>query len=117
MKLASRIVIGVAIVTLAGVGGAAAFGGIFLPSTDAHPPCKELPTAAEATEGLAGNPALIRDIEALGDGVSIAVGMPCPGQDRALIEVAYQSSRERESVGDLLGQRDGFGVPVHLVKH
>ena len=37
-------------------------------------------------------------------------------QDRALIEVTYDSSSERDAISNLLGNRDGFGVPVHLVQ-
>jgi hypothetical protein len=117
LKLVFKIAIGAVAVVLISAGAAVGLGGVLPSSSDTHPPCEELPTVAEATAGLAANQALADDIEALGDGISVRVGMPCPdGQDRALIEVTYRSKSEREAIGRLLTHRDGFGVPVHLVK-
>ncbi|MEV0609603.1 hypothetical protein AB0I61_24865 [Polymorphospora rubra] len=100
-----------------GAGAAATLGGVFPMSRDTHPPCEELPTAAVAATALTENRTLADDIEALGDGISVAVGSPCPkGQDRALIQVTYGSKSERDAIGSLLARRDGFGVPVHLVE-
>ncbi|MEH1124997.1 hypothetical protein [Micromonospora sp. CPCC 206061] len=46
--------------------------------------------AAEADAALTRNQTLAADIEALGDGISVGLGTPCPeGQDRALIQVTY----------------------------
>jgi hypothetical protein len=117
MSPVTKIVIGVVAVAVVGAGAAAVFGGVFPSSSDTHPPCAELPTRAEATTALDRNKALAKEIEALGKDVSVAVGTPCPeGQDRALIQVTYRSDTEHAAVGDLLGRRDGFGVPVYLVE-
>lgn len=117
MTLVSKIVIGAVAVAVIGAGGAAVLSGVFPTSKDTHPPCEELPTRTEADAALTGNQALAADIEALGDGISVVVGTPCPeGQDRALIQVTYGSGSEHEAIGDLLRHRDGFGVPVHLVE-
>jgi hypothetical protein len=114
MRLASKIVIGA--VAAAAIGTAAVLGGAFPVSRDTHPPCQELPTTAEATAALTENRALADDIEALGEGISVGVGSPCPeGQGRALIQVTYGSRSERDAIGGLLSRRDGLGVPVHLV--
>ncbi|MEV4465863.1 hypothetical protein AB0J51_19835 [Micromonospora echinofusca] len=116
MRLIFKIVIGVVAVAVLGAGAAAVLGVLSM-SSDTHPSCEELPTAAEATVALTRNQALAEDIEALGDGISVGVGKPCPeGQDRALIQVTYGSKSEREAVGRQLADRDGFGVPVHLVR-
>ncbi|MFG1955877.1 hypothetical protein [Micromonospora sp. NPDC048830] len=117
MSLVSKIAIGVVAVVAIGAGAAAALGGVFPTSTDTHPPCEELPTAAEARAALSRNESLATNIEALGEGISVEVGSPCPkGQDRALIQVTYGSKPEREAIGNLLLRHDGFGVPVHLVE-
>ncbi|MEV8515390.1 hypothetical protein [Dactylosporangium sp. NPDC051484] len=117
MRLISKIVIGAVAVAVIGTGAAAALGGVFPMSSDTHPPCEQLPTAAEANAALARNQALAQDIEALGGGISVGVGSPCPkGQDRALIQVTYESKSERDAIGGLLTRRDGFGVPVYLVE-
>lgn len=117
MKLVSKIVIGGVAALLLGVAALVLFGGMFSTSSDAHPPCDQLPTVAEATAGLASNPGLADEIKALGDGIAVEVGKPCSDrQDRALITVTYDSESEREAIGGLLARRDGFGVPVHLVK-
>ncbi|MFI1194794.1 hypothetical protein ACH4T9_16260 [Micromonospora sp. NPDC020750] len=115
MSLLSKIAIGaVAVVAL---GAAVALGGVFPTSTDTHPPCEELPTTAEASAALTRSGSLATDIAALGKGISVEVGSPCPkGQDRALIQVTYGSKSEREAISSLLARRDGFGVPVHLVE-
>jgi hypothetical protein len=117
MTLASKIAIGAATAVLIGAGVAVAFGGVLPRSSDAHPPCEDLPTAAEAAAALAENQALANDIEALGQDISVRVGSPCPHeQDHALIIVTYGSEAEREAIGRLLERREGFGVPVHLVR-
>ncbi|HEX5595820.1 MAG TPA: hypothetical protein VFX61_07350 [Micromonosporaceae bacterium] len=117
MSLVSKIAISAVAVVAIGAGAAAVLGGVFPTSSDTHPPCEELPTAAEASAALTKNHSLATDIEALGKGISVEVGSPCPkGQDRALIQVTYGSQSEREAIGSLLARRDGFGVPVHLVE-
>ncbi|MEV6927832.1 hypothetical protein AB0M46_25485 [Dactylosporangium sp. NPDC051485] len=117
MRLTSKIAIGAVVVAVIGTGAAAVLGGGFPMPGDTHPPCAQLPTAAEANAALARNQALAHDIEALGAGISVGVGSPCPkGQDRALIQVTYESKSERDAIGGLLTRRDGFGVAVHLVE-
>ncbi|MBB5960703.1 hypothetical protein FHS29_007331 [Saccharothrix tamanrassetensis] len=116
MNLASKIAIGVVAAALLGAG-LMWFGGALSSGGDTHPPCEQLPTAAEATSGLSSNQALVDEIKALGKSTSVNVGKPCPaGQDRALIEVTYRSDSERDAISNLLGSRNGFGVPVYLVK-
>ncbi|MEU4159822.1 hypothetical protein [Actinoplanes sp. NPDC026670] len=117
MSSITKIAVGVAAVAVLGAGAAAVFGGVFPTSSDTHPPCEELPTRAEAATALDRNQALATEITGLGKGISVTVGTPCPeGQDRALIQVTYRTDAEHEAVGDLLGRRDGFGVPVYLVE-
>ncbi|MFD1394788.1 hypothetical protein ACFQ49_05315 [Kroppenstedtia eburnea] len=118
MKSTSKIIISV-VVGLLLVGGAVAFlnGWIPVSREDTHPPCDQLPTVAEATAALAGHQGLAEEIKALGDGIAVEVGKPCPDdQDRGLVKVGYGSRSERDAITDLLSRRDGFGVPVHLVK-
>ena len=118
MTWVSKVVIASVAVAVIGVGGAVVLGGAFAQSKDTYPPCEQLPSAAEASAALTGHRALADEIEALGTGISVKVGKPCPdGQDRALIEVVYGSESEHDAIGDLLGRRDGFGVPVRLVEH
>jgi len=117
MSTVTKIALGVVVLAAIGAGGAAVFGGAFSTTKDDHPPCEELPTRAQADAALTKNRALATDIEALGKGISVGVGTPCPkGQDRALIQVTYKSDSEHEAIGDLLVRRDGFGVPVYLVE-
>jgi hypothetical protein len=119
MKLISKTIVGVSAAALlaAGVAAASALYELFPKPGDAHPPCDQLPTVAEATAGLARNQDLADEIKALGDGIAVVVGKPCPaGQDRALISVTYSSKSDREAISGLLGRRDGFGVPVYLEK-
>jgi hypothetical protein len=76
-------------------------------------------TVAEATAALAGHQDLAEEIKALGDGIEVEVGKPCPGnQDRGLIMVSYGSRErsERDAIADLLSRREGLGAPVYLVK-
>ncbi|TDC67073.1 hypothetical protein E1258_00755 [Micromonospora sp. KC207] len=119
MKLIYKATVGVSAAALlaAGVAAASPLYGLFPQSGDAHPSCDQLPTEAEATAGLARNQDLADEIKALGDGIAVVVGKPCPaGQDRALISVTYSSKSDREAISGLLGRRDGFGVPVYLEK-
>ena len=116
MKLAPKIAIGVVVLALLSVG-ALWFTGVLGGGGDTHPPCDQLPTEAQASSGLAKNQALADEIKKLGKSTAVKVGKPCPaGQDRALSEVTYDSSSERDAISNLLGNRDGFGVPVHLVQ-
>lgn len=116
MKLVNKkIMLGV----LAGllVVGFALLNGLFPTSRDTHPPYDQLPTVAEAAAALAEHQDLAEEIKALGDGIAVEVSQPFPEHpDRGLIRVSYRSRSERNAIADLLSQREGFGVPVHLVK-
>lgn len=91
--------------------------GLFPSSKDTHPPYDQLPPIAEVTEALDRHQGLAEEIKALGDGITVEVSKPFPEhQDRGLIMVSYHSKSERNAIADLLRQREGFGVPVHLVK-
>lgn len=97
------------------VATGAFLGGVVPVDRNVHPPCDELPSVDEAAEGLAGDPAFAEEIEALGDGITVAVGRPCPEDpDRGLILVTYGSRSERDAIREMLGHRDGVGVPLHL---
>lgn len=115
MKSIYKIIIGVVAGLL--LVGVAHLNGFFPSSRDTHPPCDQLPTVAEATAALAGHQDLAEEIKALGDGIEVEVGKPCPNdQDRGLIMVSYGSKSERDAIADLLSRSEGFGAPVHLVK-
>lgn len=115
MRRTFSIAAGAAAAAAITVGAAVGLGGGLPGTGDTHPPCEQLPTTAAATAALARSQLLADDIEALGDGISVRVGTPCPaGQDRALVEVAYGQGSQRDAIASLLARRDGFGVPVHL---
>lgn len=115
MKPASKIII--VVVALLVIGGAFALLNGWIPmSRDTHPPCDQLPSQAEAAEALASHEDLAGEIKALGDDITVGVGKPCPGQDRGLVMVSYDTKSERNAIADLLSRREGFGVPVHLEK-
>jgi hypothetical protein len=117
MKSAYKIIIGVVAGLLLVVGAVAFLNGWFPVSRDTHPPYDQLPTVAEATAALARHQGLAEEIKALGDGIAVEVSKPFPDhQDRGLIMVSYGSRSERNAIADLLSRREGFGVPVHLVK-
>lgn len=116
MKLSSKkIIIGVVVGLL--IVGAVLLNGLFSSSKDTHPPYDKLPPVAEVTEALARHQGLAEEIKALGDGIRVEVSKPFPEhQDRGLIKVSYRVKSERNAIVDLLSQREGFGVPVHLEK-
>ncbi|GIN86166.1 hypothetical protein J6TS2_25520 [Heyndrickxia sporothermodurans] len=117
MKSATKIIIGIVVGLLLVVGAVALLNGWIPVSRDTHPSCDQLPTVAEATAALASHQGLAKEVKALGDGIAVEVGTPCPDdQDRGLVMVSYGSRSERDAITDLLSRRDGFGVPVHLVK-
>ena len=117
MKLSTKIVSGVVAASVLGGAAVVVLGAGFSRSTDAHPPCDQLPTVAAAAAGLAGNQGLAEQIKALHDGIAVEVGTPCADEpDRALIMVSYSERSERDAIRDVLKHGDGFGVPVHLVK-
>ncbi|MDA7028536.1 hypothetical protein PJ311_18520 [Bacillus sp. CLL-7-23] len=117
MKSSSKIMIGVVVGLLLVVGAAALLNGWIPLSRDTHPSCDKLPTVAEANAALTRHQDLAEEIKSLGDSIDIEVGKPCPDdQNRGLIMVRYGSKSERNTISDLLSRRNGFGVPVHLVK-
>jgi len=117
MKSTYKIIISVVACLIMIVGAVAFLRGWVPLSGDTHPPCGQLPTVAEATAALADHQDLAEEIKALGDGIEVEVGKPCPGnQDRGLIMVSYGSKAERDAIADLLSRREGFGAPVYLVK-
>ncbi|MBU5268237.1 hypothetical protein [Virgibacillus proomii] len=117
MKSSTKIIIGIVVGLLLVVGAVALLNGWIPVSKDTHPPCDQLPTVAEVTEALASHQGLAEEIKALDDNITVEVGKPCPDdQNRGLVMVSYGSKSERDAIADLLSRRDGFGVPVHLVK-
>ena len=77
-------------------------------------PCAELPTAAEVRAALERNADLVRDIQDVGDWVSVAASSTCDADpDRTEIVVFYPGGDDRENIQELLRQRS-FGVPVSL---
>lgn len=115
MKLTYKI-IGIVAVLLLVAGAVALLNGWVPVTRDTHPPCDQLPTVAEATAALASHQGLAEEIIALGDGITVEVGKPCPDQDRGLILVSYGTRSERDAIAGLLSRSEGFGVPVYLVK-
>lgn len=117
MKSAPKIIIGVVVGLLLIVVAAVFLNGWIPVSRDTHPPCGQLPTVAEATAALESHQDLAEEIKALGEGITVEVGKPCPDdQDRGLVMVSYGSRSERDAIANLLSHRDGFEVPVQLVK-
>lgn len=117
MKRTTGIAFGAVAATVVVAGAAVGVGGVWSSSGDAFPPCRQLPTTAEADAALARNQLLAADLEALGKGIVVDVGSPCPpGQDRALVTVVYRSGAQHDAIAVLLNDRDGFGVPVRLVE-
>ncbi|MCY8550057.1 hypothetical protein [Bacillus haynesii] len=117
MKSATKIIIGVVVGLLLVVGTVAFLNGWITVSRDTHPPCDQLPNVTEANAALARHQDLVEEIKALGDDITVEVGKPCPDdQNRGLVKVSYGSRSEHDAISDLLSRRDGFGVPVHLVK-
>lgn len=116
MKSSYKIII-VVVVGLLLVGGVLLLNGWFSGSKDTHPPCEQLPSVDEAADALDNHQDLSEEIEALGDGITVEVGLPCSDdQSRGLVMVKYNSKAERNAIDGLLSQSNGFGVPVHLVK-
>jgi len=116
MKSGTKIIIGVVGLLLV-VGAVALLNGWIPVSRDTHPPCDQLPTVAEVNAALTSHQDLAEEIKALSNDITVEVGKPCSDdQDRGLVMVSYGSKSERDAIADLLSRRDGFGVPVHLVK-
>lgn len=106
------------IVAIAGAlaAGALALGG-FLPTGGGitHPPCDQLPTAAEARQALDENPELAQKLSQVGPGVTVTIDSPeCENEDQSLIDVTYSSNDERDRIDEVLTEGNGFGVPVYV---
>lgn len=108
----------VLIVAIAGAlaAGALALGGVLpVAGSVTHPPCEQLPTAAEARRALDGNPELAEELRQAGPGVTVTVDSPgCENADQALIDVTYSSNDERDRIDEVLTEGNGFGVPVYV---
>ncbi|PBB09691.1 hypothetical protein CKW39_01000 [Kocuria sp. WRN011] len=119
MRRKARTGLIVAVVaSVAGVltAGALVLGGV-LPVAGGvtHPPCEQLPTAAEAHRALDGNPELAEELHQAGPGVTVTVDSPgCENADQALIDVTYSSNDERDRIDEVLTEGNGFGVPVYV---
>ena len=113
------IVVGVVIAVVVALGGIGVVTGVLLRGeTSAHPPCDQLPAVTEVEDALAAHPSLVQELEHLGDNVQVTVGEPCgTGTDQALVQVTYAEKSERDAIDSTLGQREGFGVPVYVVKN
>ncbi|MED1673677.1 hypothetical protein [Pallidibacillus thermolactis] len=113
--------IGIIIVFLLFIGLFAYINGwIPLSPKDTHPSCDQLPSISEASASLENNQDLVKEIQKLGNEITVEVGKPCKDdQDRGLIMITYGTNEEREKIGEFLShlsEEDGFGVPVYLVK-
>lgn len=82
----------------------------------AHPPCEQLPSAAEVDAALRSTPDLTALIEQQGDDVRVQIGRPCEGDPAALVEVSYKDAAHLELIEEVLIREDGFGVPVMVVQ-
>lgn len=117
MKSVVKILIGIIGGLILIVGAMTFLNGWNLMPRDTHPPCEKLPTVEKARVALANHQDLIEEIKGQGVGILVEVGRPCPkDQSRGLVMVSYTSRSERDAVANLLRDREGFGVPVHLVK-
>ncbi|GEN31519.1 hypothetical protein HNQ35_001930 [Cerasibacillus quisquiliarum] len=117
MKSSLKITISVIIGLVLILGGFGLLNGFFSGEKDAHPPCEQLPKKEKAIEALNSHQTLVEEIKALGDGIEVEVGTPCSDdKDRGLVMIIYDSKSERDAISTLLGNREGFGVPIHLVK-
>jgi hypothetical protein len=77
----------------------------------AHPPCEQLPSRADVAQAIAEHNSLADRLTAVGDGVEVIVGNPCPDPDQALVMVRVATAKDEASVREVLGNSDGFGVP------
>ncbi|MFE7482167.1 hypothetical protein [Streptomyces sp. NPDC057552] len=119
MKSTTKMAIGggIALVLVVAVAAVLFVRGMVGTSEAAHPPCDQLPAAAEVTRALAEHRALAEEITALGKGVGVGAYNPCSEkEDRGLIRVTYGSDSEQRAIQDLISTRDGFGVPLYVVE-
>ncbi|AEP01263.1 hypothetical protein QQ991_17050 [Weizmannia coagulans] len=118
MKPVHKKIIGVVVGLLLIVGALALLNGWFSGSEDTHPPCNQLPTVSKVDEAIASHQKLTKEIKSIGDDITVEVGRPCSkDQNRGLVMVKYGTKTERKAIDDLLSRRNGFGVPVYLVKN
>ena len=109
--IAGTVVAAAAIAVALYVLGVVPFG-----SRSAIPSCDRLPTVAEAETALDAHPSLVRELDTLGDDITIAVERPCGDADAAVIEITYSSNDEREAIDQYIATHDGFGVPLTLAR-
>lgn len=104
------------ILLLAG-GGWMLLNGYFSSASSTYPACTQLPTVETAEKALAEHKNFAEEIKKIGDHIEVKVGTSCTeDQTRGLIEVIYKTKAEHKAIDELFGQREGFGVPVYLVK-
>lgn len=116
---ATIIILIVATATIIGLSliGTTMLGGILPARSTTHPPCAELPHVDDVKEALLTHSDLANDIESQGDTIRVAIATPCTANTTlALIEVSYTRDHELDAIDDLLTQRNGFGVPVHVTQ-
>ncbi|RRS01524.1 hypothetical protein [Glycomyces terrestris] len=100
---------------LVAVAALALTGLLPVPGSSAHPPCDELPGAAEVERALAAHPDLVAELTAVGDGVDVRAASPgCDDPDRTLVEITFRTEDEFAAVEAVLTEADGFGVPVFV---
>lgn len=81
-----------------------------------RPPCAQLASPAEVARALSAQHRFVEQIEAVGPGVTVVVGQPCPDKRRALVSIRVRSGKEHDAVDRLLRDGDGFGVPAEIVE-
>jgi len=110
------IIVAVAVIVCGLAAGAIVLGGILpLGGGNTHPPCDQLPSAAQARDALEDNPGLVSQLRDAGSGVSVGVDSPgCDNGNQALIDVTYSTGEERDHIDAVLTRSDGFGVPVYV---
>ena len=116
-KYRRGIIVALAVMIVGGLAaGAIVLGGIFpLGGGNTHPPCEQLPTAAQSRDALEGNPRLVSQLKEAGSGVAVRVESPgCDNENQALIDVTYSTEEEHDHIDAVLTRSDGFGVPVYV---
>lgn len=119
MQLNVKKIIGITLAFLL-LGAALALFNGWLPmaSKNSYPTCESLPSVSEAIKALENNKDFAKRIENLGENIQVEVEQPCSNdQDRALIQVTYKSKSDEKAIRHLITISEGFGVPIHVVKH
>lgn len=117
MKITVKKVISILILLLVGITFVVLNGWLPIKSQNTHPSCDQLPSVGEVANALEKNEDFIKEIESLSENIQVEVGQPCSNdQDRALVQITYVTKSEEKSIRHLITIREGFGVPIHLVK-